>query len=248
MRLKTLIFPLSVVIATATSIGYVYPEYEKMLANRDTMTQKQELLNNVTQRAKNVASLQESYESDLKSKEKVMNYMPMRSSEEPLLNMVHKIVADSGSVISDISAESVLAQTEAIPEGMDPAALASDQAFLEKISFRKGSTNTTLKVAGQYGGLKSVLDKLQNLPRSNSIENVNLYSEESKKEGADPNILFLEVSSKYGYAPLAKLRTEQAPTIFSTSAFDFAFLAEFEPSPFVPVSVDQSGRENPFLP
>jgi hypothetical protein len=248
MRLKTIIFPVTVVIATAASIGYVYPEYQMMLANQGTLAKKQELLESVTKRAANMTSLQTSYESDQASKNTVMSFMPMESSEESLLNAVHRTITDSGAVISDLSAESVLDKAESIPEGMDSAALAADQAFLEKISFRKGSTSMTIKAAGQYAGLKGVLEKMQGFPRSNSIERLSLFSEESKKEGADPNILFLEVTSKYAYAPMAKLRSEQTPAIFSQSAFDFAFLSKLKPTPFAPVMVDQSGRENPFLP
>lgn len=246
MRLKVLVFPVAIIVSTVVSIAYIYPEIQSVIANKKELEMKSQLLASLSQKLKNVESLKSSYESDVDSRNKVMSFIPINAEEETAVNNFHRILSLGGAVLLDARSQTILDKKSTITE---EDGVLSDEELAKKL-FRKGNMESQMKIAGEYKGIKDILGGLAVFSRQNRVVRAVIQTTKNpvNNQEENPNILTMDITSRFVYAPQVQLAPGQSPQAFDKSSFDFSFLNDYRLKG-ADVTVEQTdGRENPFLP
>lgn len=168
MSIKLVLFPLSVVIAIASGIFWIYPEYQNIV-NKQTgkqvlLQQEQEKLRQIEERSANVSALKANMESNSASVEAVFDYLPTASEEEDIVNSLEKLVQDSGAALVgiDVVAADAVKQSSArsgvtaMEEGVEGMSGEYTVSRLEKdpVSFK-------LSVGGSYEAIRAFVGNVE---------------------------------------------------------------------------------------
>lgn len=245
MRLKLFVFPSAIIIAISFLIAYVVPAYQTMQEKSAQLTEEQQKLANINEKINNFSALSSSMASNAPLVNGVREYLPVSRFEDGIVNMVGGVISGAGASVLDLQIVSDKKNKQA------PKPAEKDMASSESLD--KQPLHVNVKIVGSYDAIKGILAKLSRLSRGNMLENVAIESQtaqagQQQSQSPNGNILVLDVTSDFAYAPLAKLPSGQIAQIFSQKSLDFKSIANRSIETMTLIVPEQSGKANPFIP
>jgi len=238
MRLKLFVFPSAIIVSIAFLIAYVIPAYREMKEKSALLLEEQKKLENINEKVNNFSALSASVSSNMSLMNGVLEYIPVSRSEDDIVNMIGNIVSGSGASIVDL---------QIISDSNKKTSSGKKEMSVENL--KRQSLNINVKVVGSYDNTKAVLTKLSHLSRGNMVQSAIIESQTSaQQQTPNGNVLVLNVTTDFLYAPLAKIQSGQIAKVFSQRSLDFSPIANRSLEVVTPVIPEQSGKTNPFIP
>lgn len=255
MRLKTLFFPIVLVISLLIGFVYIWPEVIKIRTiMAENITKKAQLVD-IKSKSELIGSIGEKVSSG-ESVKIVKEYLPEIKIEERIIKNINYLASDANVFLLDISLSDAVKNTSAelaTPVEIDPVTglpLAAIQAGIQ-------STTAQINIAGTYQQVRIFLDGIQRLPIFNAIDSVSIQKKEAEKttegtEISNQDSLLVDLSVNFGFMPVSKITGVTASTFNSNiDESSVNTLKGYFSNKNRIASTDFSGeknvRENPFM-
>lgn len=277
MKLKLLVFPLTLIVTTAVSIGYIYPIFSEIFAGRKTLVEKRESLADLKSRRENVKSLLASLNANDDDYRFVLEYFPQRISEERVINWLYENSLDKSLALINVnfktpkkdaaqSTASAYAETRSELRGGSPDQyMAAGAATLPGTGLSGGVpeakiqadlATAEIRLTGKYEKIEQFINSLQKTDQMSGVSALSLkHVEEQKKDGEEKkevsDILEADMSISLNFAPQIVLNGSYSSSIFKERSFNFSKLREFRSNLSKLPEIDETvagERSNPFLP
>lgn len=264
MRLKTLFFPLMLVISISIFAGYIWPEITRLRAANEVNIAKNKELQDVNIKKGAIESLGKQI-SNSDSEKIIRDYLPQVRMEENVIGNVNYLANSANVSLVNISLgggnddandrNNVSAGVAGILNPIARASAAIDETAVgavEQSALR--ATSAEISVIGEYEKVRIFLDGLNRISIFNNIKSLTISKpEKSKEDGAvdsNNNVLSVAVVVDFGYMPVSKLDGQKV-LAFKSNIDDgvVEILKNYvsQKYSFSPTSGDAKGRVNPFL-
>lgn len=260
MKLKILFFPLSFVIGLAVALLYVKPGIDQIMISRDQVSQKQKVVEDMTQKVNNAGSLTKDLDTHGDSEKLILRYLPKDRGYDRIVDSINFLSSQSGTALMALqidkkTAEPVEQPVEEIATPSSALFHSGADASVAAPTEKAPSVQTikaTMSVVGGYENIKSLLGKLL---RSDNFQNfssvkIEVSKESGENEGGNAaNALQADIEVQFAYFPYRATAVSNS-NLFSSSTFDFTTaekLKSFISSPVPDLQMGAMGKENPFL-
>jgi Tfp pilus assembly protein PilO len=257
MNLKTLFFPLSVVICLAVAVWYIQPEISTVLQLRDEAAASQAKLDEVVQKVRNVGSLNQDLDAHADQEKMVLRYLPNAQDDERVVDTLNFLASQAGVSLGDVKLEkgaAPVADQSAETAGSASADVLFSQGqgdgsvpVAPKPSLK--TVDATVKLQGGYENIKDFITKLYHVDRFQDVGSVKISQEKAgENENSSGNVLTAEMKVTFSYFP--KGRVSADGTVFSQSNMNFSTADKLRQliSAAVPqLEVGSAGKSNPFV-
>lgn len=276
MKVKLLLFPLSIVIALAVGVFWIQPGISSALMLRTQDGQAQARLDQMDQVIANIDTLDSSLTKNDGDRQFVETYLPKMGSDDVIIDEVNFLAGESGillvstdlkSVSSDLTKAAAL-QVQAESDRAEVAAnspgsllntgMPSDQELLFTKSSpdaRVRSTEVSVSVLGKYDQIKAFVDRVYHANHFQGFVSVDIAEKPQGKtevESADvaPDVLSADMVIRFGVLPETTLSSGVLLDTFKTSAFDLAVVQDLRgrvTTELPMLDATPSERPNPFV-
>ncbi|MGB2791756.1 MAG: hypothetical protein WBC29_04365 [Candidatus Moraniibacteriota bacterium] len=276
MKVKLLLFPLSIVIALAVGVFWIQPGISSALMLRTKDGQAQARLDQMDQVIANIDTLDSSLTKNDGDRQFVETYLPKMGSDDVIIDEVNFLAGESGillvstdlkSVSSDLTKAAAL-QVQAESDRAEVAAnspgsllntgMPSDQELLFTKSSpdaRVRSTEVSVSVLGKYDQIKAFVDRVYHANHFQDFVSVDIAEKPQGKtevESANvaPDVLSANMVIRFGVLPKTTLSSGVLLDTFKTSAFDLAVVQDLRgrvTTELPMLDATPSERPNPFV-
>lgn len=259
MRLKTLFFPIVLVISFFIGFGYIWPEAMKIKEMNEKKIEKQKTLENIEAKKRLILQAKEKMSSgDLGVF--VREYLPERRIEEKIISNISYLASDSNISLLDISmtdsgksqSKTVAVENNAIAMGgIGAGVVKSADPVIESIPVK-------ISVSGTFQQTKVFLDGLQRLPIFNNVDSLSISkkpvvkSSDENDSSAGEDSLLVDAVINFGYMGVSKISESEASSlnlnIDEETVKSLKGYVSTKEQVLSPVLVgEKGGRTNPFL-
>lgn len=262
MKLKVLLFPALVVIIITLLIWMVYPAYsngtdglkEKL---KELKTEKEKLAS-VDSKGENISSLSSQIAANAEKKGILFEYLPENIKEEEIIDNLNYLAGKDNLLVYDLNVsreKSVEAEPGTITLG-EAEGLTSPGADLSASASpvipwpAVKDIKVDMSVAGNYNGMKDMLDKIYRLGRFNQVSTVEIKKPITSDKDTGDN---LEFDAVFNFKFLNKISTlsDLDNGVFSNKSFNMKVISDIEnqkSTNMLNLEADQTGKSNPFFP
>lgn len=260
MKVKILIAPLLIVSIIGLLVWLVYPAYSNgtdgVKEKRDEYNKEKETLDVISQKTANLGNLSAALTSDNnKPKQDLLfKFIPASLKEEDIINNLNYLAGNAGLSVTNISVTqpdkaavptSGLVDTNGQPIPVSAGAPSMAQPELFKVNF---------SVLGSYDKIKNVLGNIYTLERFNDVLSLAITRGDTSQVGTNQaGGDTLQASAVLEFALFKKSLAPADPLdpVFNNNNFNWGIIQNITDSKNTDVlnlSIDSSGRSNPFLP
>lgn len=250
MKVKILLFPLSVVVAIALMIFWVKPEVVAVLDLRAQTKNAHSTLDQMNTIVSNIDTLDRSLNENAGNESFVLTYLPQTGSDDRLLDEVNFLASESGLLFTSvgmkrISSEVVQAAeaaSQAIADQAELKAAAPSQEIFsggESISLptfvssspndRLRSVDVSVTAFGRYEQIKDFVDRIYHANHFQNFLTVDIVEKPEVKDQQSTDValpmesgaLGANITIRFGY--LSKINVPQGTLLvaFQQPRFDF---------------------------
>ncbi|TXH01810.1 MAG: hypothetical protein E6P95_01175 [Candidatus Moraniibacteriota bacterium] len=259
MSLKLLLFPTLIILSVVLIIGYIKPDIETILAQREVERVKQGELENVERIGQNIQTLTAFLDQRNDTEKLIKRYYPEKMDQERTLDVINFLAQQSGVVITNLAMiENARPQAAvAAPEvNADPFASAEQEnGGVQSAPQLPLSYQARIRVMGAYSSLRIFFDRLYHTDRMRVMNEFSLEQIAESERVRDGQELipadFLEASLMIDFFYTAPLNAGNAlqHDIFKQDTLDLVGatqLVDFVNSPVGDLAPVSSGKSNPF--
>lgn len=267
MRLKFLFFPSVLIVAVALFIGVIWPGLQEYkLKNAENAELEKQLLD-LDKREQNAQQMAQELENKKEMRDFMDKYLPVKPSEERILDSVNYVSVGSGVALAGIEVKEAPRDTSAEAAAPGGIALTSvDPAMVNTLgeSAAQGGTaaqpspvkmmDAKVKVVGEYDKIKLFLANIRKLEFYNNIKSVTLSKQEATTdengEKTNENVLTATMEISFGHMPRVKAQSADG-SLFSAAALEtgsYEAVREYAKQVIPALEPELAGRGNPFLP
>ena len=271
MKVKILFFPVAVFVALVVGIWHIQPEIANVLELRRTLAAKEQTLQDIQQKARNVTLLASSLDAKnsiaadprQSTETKVLEFLPQAQDHERVVDSLNALANEAGLAVVNVefdpqaTANAIAAEAARVLAEQEELALASQQSFAsgdpsavpQPVVAKPQLLPMPVKVLvqGSYDNIKSFSEKLYRMNHSRSLTGLNIVRDEQ----APPDVLSATVAVTFHYYPKKHVLPDASLPVFARSQFDFGVverLNTFVTSSVQPLEAPPAGRPNPFTP
>ncbi len=231
MKVKILLFPLSIVIAITLSIFWIQPEISTIFSLRTQKDAVGARLVEIDQVISNIAALDRSLNENTEDEQFVETYLPKAGSDDRILDEVNFLSGGSGVLLVStglkrVSSDAAQVAQQVVQAEADKAEIgsatpessllnigsSSDSAMVfvpSSPKVRVRSTDVSVSALGKYDQIKAFVDKIY---RANSFQNflsvkVSQKAEERQGSASSPavptvsDVLSVDMVIRFGFLP-----------------------------------------------
>lgn len=276
MKVKVLLFPLSIVIVIAASVFWIQPEISSALALRTQDNQVRVRLDQMGQVIANIDTLDSSLTENDGDRRFVETYLPKMESDDVIIDEVNFLASESGvllvsadlkSVSSDLAKEAALqvqAETERteVISNSSGSLLNTGMSSEPDLLFTKSSpdarvrsTEVSVSALGKYDQIKAFIDRVYHANHFQSFVSIDIAKKSQEQSGAEPvsatpDILNADMVIQFSMLPETMLSSGTLLDTFKTSSFNLAVVQDLRgrvTSELPMLDATPSERSNPFL-
>lgn len=273
MRVKLLIFPLVILVATVVSIWVIKPLLVDTLAQNKNLDTKEKLLAKERARGVNMEKLLSDLNARASDKKVVEDFIPSSKDEEKIVHYLSFLAAGSELWLLDIKMEDPSEKSKAgkqtritgaevaevAPAAVGTTAPAEEIAITDlSEKFKLSNLDVSVKISGKYEKMKEFLAKLITSNRFNGIKSAEIAVIENTAAAGDeetktnPTELFLEGNFVFDFSYLSQVKeaTGVPATFVEAGQYNAGSLAKIQSVLQTPVSEltgETPGKTNPFV-
>lgn len=259
MSLKTISFPLFLVVLIFVALNFIRPTILSILDKNDAKVLKETELKTVQATLANIGTLAESRAGILAGDKGrlAIEYLPYASDQDRVIDILNYLSIQAGASISSIAFEESKApprpetpvQAEPLADGSVPPA--------PPVAPLPRTFSAEVSMTGTYDSLKSFMEKVTNANRMHAVSSFSIVE---KKESAAPEgepapaadgFLDATFAVEFSYLPEEAYANAYLHPVFAAGNFDVVALEDLSKvKSDVPALVEPSvsGRSNPFIP
>jgi hypothetical protein len=259
MKVKILLMPLTLVIAVALLIWYVYPAFSNgsdgVLDKYGQLKKENAQLTDLGERTSNADSLAAQLANNPDNKATLMEFIPNQIKEEQIMDNLNYLASSEGLAVLGISISqpdntAAIASSDgaAAPVSLDGSAApaTSDAAAVTATDF-----SVEYSVLGTYGQVRNLLGKLNGFGRYNGVSSLDI-EKPTTQQNASPatDSLQADLTLDFNYLKPTTLSSD-TNQVFLSNKLGTSIIEQIKNSQNVPVlhlNIGQSGKTNPFIP
>ncbi|EKD46738.1 MAG: hypothetical protein ACD_67C00088G0001 [uncultured bacterium] len=270
MRLKTLFFPIILVISVSIFIGYIWPEITRLRSANEIKLKMDQQLQEIDVKKGAAESVGKQISSS-DSEKTIKDYLPENKIEERIINDVNFLASGSNVALVDISLESektVSDSKTAAPVGvagiLNPIAradaVANEEQPIDELTAGKAvgsatrSTSAMISISGEYDKIRVFLNGLHRLPIFSTVKSLVITKQQTEKsEGessSSENILLANVDVDFGYMNVSKVSGQEVakfnPENIDNEIVDVLKKYTSQKAPSLEIDGGAKGKSNPF--
>ncbi|EKE19541.1 MAG: hypothetical protein ACD_8C00143G0013 [uncultured bacterium] len=258
MRLKTLFFPIVLVISFFIGFGYVWPEAMKIKDMNEKKIEKQKTLENIEAKKRLILQAKEKMSSgDLGVF--VKDYLPERRIEEKIISNISYLASDSNISLLDISmTDSGKSQSKPAVAESNATTISGMGSGIKNIDPVMESIPVKVSVSGTFQQTKVFLDGLQRLPIFNNVDSLSISKKATEKKSdendspAGEDSLLVDAVINFGYMGVSKISESEASSLSlnideETIKGLKGYVSTKEQILSPALAGEKGGRTNPFL-
>lgn len=258
MSIKSISFPLFVVVLIFIALNFIRPTVLSIMEKRTLKESKAAELRTVEATLANIGALADSRDALLGEDRGNMavEYLPFASDQDRVLDILNYLSVQAGASIASVTFKESPVQPR---PAVQPEVLADGTVVpMPPRAPLPKSFSVTVAMTGTYDSLKSFMEKVSN---ANRFHTVSMFSIGEKKEQRSaqeeeaPTVPdgFLEgiFEADFAYLPEEKHENAYLHPVFAAGKFDTSALDKLAAMRSdVPTLVEPStsGRSNPFIP
>jgi len=224
MRLKSLFFPIMMVLSLAVFVGYIWPEIQAVRKINEEILAKKAEMAAVTDKKIAIESVGKEI-SDTMEENIVFKYLPQSKAEDQIIGGINYLAGAANVSLVDISMNSVEGESAKEDAGDAvalPASLVGVNTIMPQETANKSALKTTsvkIVLAGDYAKIRIFLDSLQRMPIINTIKSIVIAMQEAGKANIAPDVapvvtasgdvLLATINVDFGYLATAKVNNTQ---------------------------------------
>ena len=221
MRLKILILPFFLAMSLILSIGYIQPDFDKILDTKNDIATQEASLANMDSVLNNIRVLNSSLDTEQESEKFLLRYLPYSMDQDQVIDAFSFLAAQSGIIVTDMSLKTGATEAAAAtPDGS-----ASQNARLSDVK----TFVLTGSVSGSYDSIKPFFDQLAHVGRFQKIQSFSLQKKSGQtEEGGSMTDLEGSFVAEYGYLPKKSVVSALGMPIFLKSELNFSEVADLK--------------------
>lgn len=272
MRLKSLFFPVVVLVSLFIFISYIWPE----ISNLKDINKKKIINEKSLQDVRNEQTAVKSIGTQLAGNSEIgtiiSSYLPAKKAEEKIIGGINYLAADSGVFLESASVKDLYVEDPYGAMAVDSSASSESAASTEGAegdpALALNDTNklrfieTIIGVRGDYEKIKLFIDQVEKMPMLNDIKSLSISrvketassgSGDGETQQVSSNLL-ATMTINFGYMPLLEVDNNKLinfKVAFDTSAINVLkqyISQKIDSSNYLVGNTDGKGRPNPFIP
>ncbi len=276
MKVKLLLFPLSIVIALAVGVFWIQPEISSALALRTQDADAMARLAQMDQVIANIDALDRNLAENDGDRQFVEMYLPKTGSDDSIIDEVNFLAGESGillvstglkSVSSDIAkaaalqvqAESERAEVASNSPGslLNTGSVASPELVFTKSSpdARLRSIEVSVSALGKYDQIKSFADRLYHANHFQKFVSLDITQKPQGQLGSEsastaPDVLSADMILQFGVLPATVVSSGVLLDTFQSPAFKVSVVQDLRArvtNELPQLDAVPAERPNPFL-
>lgn len=276
MKVKLLLFPLSIVIALAVGVFWIQPEISSALALRTQDADAMARLAQMDQVIANIDALDRNLAENDGDRQFVEMYLPKTGSDDSIIDEVNFLAGESGillvstglkSVSSDIAkaaalqvqAESERAEVASNSPGslLNTGSVASPELVFTKSSpdARLRSIEVSVSALGKYDQIKSFADRLYHANHFQKFVSLDITQKPQGQLGSEsastaPDVLSADMILQFGVLPATVVSSGVLLDTFRSPAFKVSVVQDLRArvtNELPQLNAVPAERPNPFL-
>jgi len=259
MRLKILIFPLSLALSVIILIFLAKPEWDSIQTTKLQLAESQQKLDEVMEKKKNIENLTRIYDQNQDVVSYINSYLPSKREEEDAIHAINYMATGSAVILSNLNLEIDTNKAAPVPPVQDAAAGGAEAQAASAPEIPVLSTvKFKASISGNYEGIRTFLDRASKLEMFNSLDALkieknkkSMQSSEGEEIQMPEDLLLLEMDISLGQLKEVEVGNNYFSPLFSESSFNLAAYDKLksEISQQIPaLEAGGEGRTNPFLP
>lgn len=276
MKVKLLLFPLSIVIALAVGVFWIQPEISSALALRTQDADAMARLAQMDQVIANIDALDRNLAENDGDRQFVEMYLPKTGSDDSIIDEVNFLAGESGillvstglkSVSSDIAKAAALqVQSEKdraeVASNSPGSLLNTGSAVSPELVFTKSSPDARLRsievsvsALGKYDQIKSFADRLYHANHFQKFVSLDIAQKPQGQSGPEsasvaPDVLSADMNLQFGVLPAMAVSSGVLLDTFQSSAFKVSVVQDLRArvtNELPQLDAVPAERPNPFL-
>lgn len=276
MKVKILLFPLSLVIALAVGVFWVKPEISSALALRTQESEAKARLDQMDQVIANIDTLDRSLEENASDRQFVETYLPKAGSDDVIVDELNFLSSESGMLLvstdlKPVSSELAKAAAEQVQAENDKAEVAAaspgsltgtevsnpDLLFTNSApDARVRATEVSVSGLGKYDQIKAFIDRVYHANHFQNFVSVDISEKPDVTQGDEksaklaPDVLSANIVIRFSALPETKISSGVLLDTFKKSAFDLGVVQDLRgrvANELPALDVTPANRANPFL-
>lgn len=241
MRLKILVVPFFLVMMLILSIGYIKPDFDKILEKKANILTQNDRIANIESTISHINTLNASLDNEKGSEDFLLHYLPYAMDQEQTIDAFNYIASQSGVIVTemDLKKSSEVAIVSIAPDG----SLLPDSNVPNARTFQFSGS-----VFGSYESIKMFLSRISHINRFQNIQSFSLQQNDQTTTTVNTTDLKGSFVVEYGYLPKKIVASALGMPVFN-SEIKFSDIADLQTKiTDVPDLVGQgpSNRPNPF--
>jgi|GEM_PF-956513 len=191
MRLKSLFFPIMLVISLAIFIGYIWPQISSIRKINEEMLAEKAEMQAINEKKIAIESVGKKISDNTSGEGIVLSYLPQNKTEEQIIGGINYLASDANLSLVDISLNSVDDSSKK-NKGIVTTSLLTGLDSVTTQAQSVADTNglmqaTAVKIAlyGDYEKIRIFLDSLQRMPVLNTIKSVVITKQANQKKNTE---------------------------------------------------------------
>lgn len=225
MRLKSLFFPIMMVLSLAIFIGYVWPQIDVVRKINEEILTKRAEMQAVNDKKLAIESVGKKISDNAAGENVVLSYLPQNKTEEQIIGGVNYLAGDANVSLVDITLNSVDSSsknnntiTTSLLTGLDSVKAQTNSSTPNDGLMQ--STSVKIALFGDYAKIRIFLDSLQRMPVFNTIKSINIEKQVAKEKITETGEvvaatestnagLLVNIDVDFGYLNTAKADNKQ---------------------------------------
>jgi len=258
MKVKLLPLPLLIVSCIAIMVWFVYPSYtngvDGVKEQRQILATEKKKKTEAQEKAGNVSRMMAQLESNKTDQATVMNFVPENLKEEEIIDNLNFIASNEGLSVVELSVKPriIMTQSDTVDVQGNPIV---DANQIQSATVKPKEYDVDFSVVGNYEKIKNVFEKIYKLGRYNVVESLEIKKQETQesqgKKNEPSDNLVANAHLKFNIVRKSDRVVNINDAVFSETGFNFEVAQMIKNKKNIEIlkmSIDQSGRNNPFLP
>ena len=276
MKVKLLLFPLSIVIALALSVFWIQPEVSSALSLREQNNAASARLAEMDRVIANIDTLDRSLSNNAGDRQFVETYLPSKGSDDAIIDEVNFLAGETGLLLvsaelKPISSELAQAAAQQVQTAADqtelsansPGSLIASGTPLESgilftassPSVRVRSTEVSVSAFGKYDQIKMFTDRIYHANHFQNFVSTDIAQKAQAQPGSPsstlaPDVLNATFVIRFSTLPTTTVSSGVFLDTFKTPTFRLAVVQDLRArvmSELPALTVTPTERPNPFL-
>lgn len=250
MKVKILLVPLALVLSLGLCVWFVFPAYHEMRNQMNQLKKEKLQLSDLTQKEEKVKVLMSSLNENADKQSLVLKFLPDIRKEEEIIKNLNEIVTQEGLSVSNIS---VHKPKTVVEEAIIPEIEQSSESLVLNSAPKINKFEVSLNIAGEYEKINNAMNKINALKRYNEVSGLKISKILSEKDTEATNNLKANFTLDFVYMDMEKIESIEDTNnpIFTTGKFNLSAIEKIQKlknTEVLSVSLDATGKNNPFLP